>query len=373
MSFRRIWITCLLAAFVLSLGSCGGSKTTGDKGKKTAKGGKTPKVDKKDQANKKDQAKTKNSAGQKTTNKSTTAKKSTNTYRGTIGVSVLTLDNPFFKIIGDAITAEADRHGYKTVVVSGDMDIARQSDQVKNFIVQKVSAIVLCPCDSKTVAEVIREANKARIPVFTTDIACLDKTVKVESHIATDNYMGGKQAGDAMIEALGDEGGEVVILHYRKAESCLLRVQGFREVIDTYNKNRKQGKIDIKQEFPCKGERTLGYESTQAAITNYPNMKGIFAINDPAALGARAALEKNGIAEKVKIIGFDGQRDGKIAIRDGKIYADPIQFPRQMGIKTVQQFIKYLKGETLEPELLIPTKLYRKKDGEADPDLKKAS
>ena len=42
--------------------------------------------------------------------------------RGTIGVSLLTLDNPFFKVIGDNITAEGRKNGYETVVVSGDQD-----------------------------------------------------------------------------------------------------------------------------------------------------------------------------------------------------------------------------------------------------------
>src|SRR4051812_20361232 len=89
--------------------------------------------------------------------------------KGTIGVSLLTLDNPFFKVIGDKITAEAKPRGYDTVVVSGDKDPTKQSNQVKDFIVKKVSAIVLSPCDSKSIITVIQEANAAGIPVFTVD------------------------------------------------------------------------------------------------------------------------------------------------------------------------------------------------------------
>ncbi len=39
-------------------------------------------------------------------------------------------------------------------------------------------------------------------------------------------------------------------------------------------------------------------------------LAGIFAVNDPSALGVRAALESAGKAEQVKIIGFDGQPEG---------------------------------------------------------------
>src|ERR1700692_189435 len=69
--------------------------------------------------------------------------------KGTIGVSLLTLDNPFFKVIGDNIAAEGKRQGYDTIVVSGDKDVAKQSNQITEFIVKQVSAIVLSPCDSK--------------------------------------------------------------------------------------------------------------------------------------------------------------------------------------------------------------------------------
>ena len=135
----------------------------------------------------------------------------TSSSRPIIGVSVLTLDNPFFGVIADNIRAEADKHGYDVEVVSGDKDVAKQNDQVKDFIVKQCVAIVLCPCDSKAIGPVIQEANKAGIPVFTTDIACLAPDAKVECHIATDNYGGGEEAGVAMIEALGEAGGKVVV------------------------------------------------------------------------------------------------------------------------------------------------------------------
>ena len=51
------------------------------------------------------------------------------TSKGTIGVSVLTLTNPFFKTIGDTITAEAKKQGYDTIVVSGDFDVAREGER----------------------------------------------------------------------------------------------------------------------------------------------------------------------------------------------------------------------------------------------------
>jgi ribose transport system substrate-binding protein len=287
--------------------------------------------------------------------------------KGTIGVSLLTLDNPFFKVIGDRITAEGAKNGYSAIVVSADKDVAKQGNQIKDFIVKKVSAIVLSPCDSKSIVPVIQEANAAAIPVFTVDIPCNEPGVKIATQIATDNYGGGKEAARAMIEALGDEGGEIAVLHFKQAESCLLRVKGFREVIDEHNASAA-AKIDIVSELESGGAKDLGYKAAQDALQAHPELRGVFAINDPAALGARAALEQAGKTQ-VLIVGFDGQPEGKQAIKEGKIYADPIQYPDRMGAQIVDAIIRHSKGEALPPQVLIPTGLYRQADAQDDPEL----
>ena len=289
---------------------------------------------------------------------------------GTIAISVLTTSNPYFNVIIDSLTEEAKKHGYDVLATSGEFDVAKQQNQVKDFIVKQVTAMVLCPCESKSIGPAIQEANEAGIPVFTADIACLAPDAKIVSHIATDNLGGGREAGHAMIEALGEAGGKVVILDYKSAESCLLRVQGFKEIVGAHNTAKPDSKIDIVMELPGEGQKDRGYKAAEDAIQAHADLAGIFAINDPSALGARAALEKAGKADQVKIIGFDGQPEGKQAIKDGKIYADPIQFPDEIGRTTMQTILSYLKGEEVKAEILIPTKLYRQSDGLADPELK---
>lgn len=289
--------------------------------------------------------------------------------RRSIGVSLLTLDNPFFKVIGDSIAAEGEKFGFDAMVVSADKDVAKQGNQIKDFIVQDVSAIVLSPCDSKSIIPVIQEANAAGIPVFTVDIPCNEPGVKIATQVATDNFGGGREAGEAMIEALGPAGGQVAILHFKQAESCQLRASGFKEVIDQHNASGK-AKIEIVAELEAGGSKDQGYRAMEDALQANPDLRGVFAINDPSALGARAAVEKAGKTGQVKIIGFDGQPEGKQAIKEGKIYADPIQFPDKMGMQVVDAIVRYSKGEVLPPQMLIPTSLYRQADAEKDPELK---
>lgn len=286
--------------------------------------------------------------------------------RRVIGVSLLSLTNPFFKEIGDNITAEAAKHGYDVVIVSGDNDVDRQNRQVADFLVMKVDAIILSPCDSKAIGESIRAANAAGVPVFTVDIAVLAEGGEVVTHVATDNYEGGKQAAEAVIELLRDRGGAVGILDFKEVESCILRVNGFKEVIEAHNAKAGVAPIRIVAELPSKGAKDQGFKSTEDMLQAHPDLAVIFAINDPAALGARAALEKAGIAERIRIVGFDGQPEGKRAIGEGKLYADPIQYPDRIGRTAVTSMVDYFEGERVPREKLIPTALYRQSDAIRD-------
>ena len=285
-----------------------------------------------------------------------------------VGVSLLTLDNPFFRVIGDTVTSELGKAGYKVVVVSADKDPARQSNQVQDFLQQGARAIILSPCEAKAVVPAIQEANKKAVPVFTVDIPCREDGVKIVSQVATDNLGGGREAAKGMIEALGKAGGKVAILHFKQAESCRLRVQGFREVIEAHNQANPAAKIDLVTELEGGAAKDVSFKATEDALQAHPGLRGIFAINDPSALGCRAALEKAGKADGVILVGFDGQPEGKKAIREGKIYADPIQFPDRLGQEVAQAILRHSRGEEVKPEILIPTKLYRQADAKDDPE-----
>ncbi len=290
--------------------------------------------------------------------------------KGTIGISVLTLGNPFFNVIAEGVKEEAAKHGYDVLVVDGDRDVQKQANQIDDFLTKGVAAIILNPCDRQSIGPAIEKANKAGVPVFTCDLKCVAEGAEVVSHVGSDNLQGGRLAGEAMIEALGEQGGEVLIVHFPQANSCQLRVQGFEEVIGQYNAGLTSNQIEVVAQLDGGGVRDEGYKVTEDTLQAHPDLRGIFAINDPSGLGARAALEKAGKQDQVTIVAFDGQPEGKQAIKDGKIFADPIQFPDLIGKKTVQLMMDYFAGNEVAKEVLIPTQLYRQVDGENDPTLK---
>jgi ribose transport system substrate-binding protein len=280
-----------------------------------------------------------------------------------VGVSLLTLSNPFFKEIADTLQSDGAKHGYDVVVTAGELDPAKQKDQVKDFLVRKASAIVLTPCDSKSIGTAIADANAAGVPVFTADVAAMAEGAKVVSHCATDNLEGGRVAGRAVVDLLGGKG-KVAIINHPEVESGMMREKGFLEEV------AKAPGIQVVAKLPSSGARDRAFAAAQDILQSHADVDAIFAINDPTALGALAALEKAGKTGQVKIIGFDGQPEARRAVKDGKLYATVMQYPRRIASTTIESIAKYMGGEDVAPQILIPPALYRKADADADAELK---
>lgn len=269
----------------------------------------------------------------------------------TIGVTLLTRVHPFYQELEKALKDEAAKNGYEILVTTSELDVARQKDQISDFITKKVNAIIVCPADSKSIGTSIQEANQADIPVFTADISCLAEGAKVVSHIASDNLEGGRLAARALAQAIGGAG-NVAIIEHPEVESCIQRVKGFRAEMANHPE------IKIVTQLAGGAVKDKAFKVTEDVLQAHPNLNGIFAINDDTALGALAAVEKAGKQGQVKIVGFDAVPEARKAISEGKIFADVIQRPDEIGRQTIQAIGKYLAGDTVEPRLLIPCQLY---------------
>jgi ribose transport system substrate-binding protein len=83
-------------------------------------------------------------------------------------------------------------------------------------------------------------------------------------------------------------------------------------------------------------------------MTAYPSLKGVFVVTDVMAIGAGQAVEAAGKRDRIKILGFDGQPNAAEAILAGSIDGTVAQKPVHMGKLTVDQIVKYFKGEKFE-------------------------
>lgn len=269
----------------------------------------------------------------------------------TVGVSLLTRTHPFYQDLEEGLREAADSAGFKLIVTAGEFDVAKQKDQIQDFIVQKVNAIIVCPCDSRSIGTAIASANDAGIPVFTADIACLAPDAKIVSHVASDNVAGGRLAAQALAKAI-EETGKVAIIDHPEVESVIQRVKGFEEEIASYPG------ITVVAKLSGHGVKDQAFRTAEDILQSHPDLKAFFGINDDSALGALAAVEKAGKVGKVKIIGFDAVPEARKAITEGKIFADVIQQPKKIGQTTIEAVKTYLSGGSVEPTILIPCDLF---------------
>src|SRR5919199_3695111 len=87
-----------------------------------------------------------------------------------IGLSISTLNNPFFVSMRSGAQQAAKDQGVQLLVADAQNDSATQQDDVQNFVTQEVDAILVNPVDPKAIVPAIQAANQANIPVL-----CLDR------------------------------------------------------------------------------------------------------------------------------------------------------------------------------------------------------
>jgi ribose transport system substrate-binding protein len=273
-----------------------------------------------------------------------------------IGVSIQNREAQFYQDMESGMRAEARKYGYRLIVVDANRDNAKQQSQVEDFISNKVDAIVLTPYDSTAIGSAIAEANRAKIPVFTADIASTSKIGHVVAHIASDNVQGGMQAAKLICQALSNAGG-VAIIDEPEVTSVQDRVKGFREGLRADCPN-----VKIVADVDAGGQRDKANADMSDILQSNPNVKGVFGINDDSALGALAAIRAAGENGKIAIVGYDATSEARAAIKNGDMYGDAIQYPRKIGQLTIDTIHDYFSGKKVVRVVKINVGTYTRAD-----------
>ncbi|ECS5023602.1 ribose ABC transporter substrate-binding protein RbsB, partial [Salmonella enterica subsp. enterica serovar Tennessee] len=231
--------------------------------------------------------------------------------KDTIALVISTLNNPFFVSLKDGAQKEADKLGYNLVVLDSQNNPAKELANVQDLTVRGTKILLINPTDSDAVGNAVKMANQAKIPVITLDRQATKGDVV--SHIASDNVLGGKIAGDYIAKKAG-EGAKVIELQGIAGTSAAReRGEGFQQAVAAH-------KFNVLASQPADFDRTKGLNVMQNLLTAHPDVQAVFAQNDEMALGALRALQTAGKAD-VMVVGFDGTPDGEKAVKDGKLAA----------------------------------------------------
>ncbi|MFW3463600.1 substrate-binding domain-containing protein [Streptomyces sp. 058-1L] len=265
-----------------------------------------------------------------------------------VGMSLSTLNNPFFVQMKDGAQAEAKKAGIDLTVTDAQNDASQQANQLQNFTSSGVSSIIVNPVDSDAVGPGVRSANKADIPVIAADRGV--NKADTATLVASDNVAGGKLAADALADKLGGKGSIVILQGTAGTSASRERGAGFAEGLKAY----PDIKVVAKQ--PADFDRTKGLDVMTNLVQSHPGITGVFAENDEMALGAVKALGSKA-GTSVSVVGFDGTPDGLKAVGAGTLYASVAQQPRELGRIAVQNAVKAAKGDTVEKTVKVPVKV----------------
>lgn len=267
----------------------------------------------------------------------------------TVALVVKTLNNPFFLEMQKGAEEAAKKAGVTLLVQAAEreVDVERQMQIIENLIQRKVSALCIAPSGSREIVPVIVKANKAGIPVLIVDTRADEKALaaaggKIATFIGSDNYDGGRIAGQFVVEKLGGKGNVAILEGIPGHETGDARLRGFKEAV------AKAPGIKVVASQPANWERDQGFNVFQNILQANPDVNALFACNDLMALGATEAIAAAGKTGKIVVVGFDAQPEARAAIQKGAMAATVAQFPSKMGATAVEGAAKLLKGEKIE-------------------------
>lgn len=287
--------------------------------------------------------------GQDTKDNSSNTKKEEKAKDGKlkVGVSLSTLNNPFFVSIREGVEEAAKDKDVETVITDAQNDSSSQNNQVEDLITQKVDLIIINPVDSTAISSSVKKANEANIPVI-----CVDRGSdegEIVSFIASNNIEGGKLAGEFILEKAGKDAKVIQLEGIPGASSTRERGEGFKKATDK--------KIDLVASQTANFDRAEGMTVMENLLQAQPDVKAVFCQNDEMALGASEAIKASG--KDIVLVGFDGNEDAINAVKEGTMTATVAQKPKEMGKIALETAVKYLKGEKVEEKVDSPLELVK--------------
>ncbi|MFI6996724.1 substrate-binding domain-containing protein [Nocardia sp. NPDC050175] len=232
-------------------------------------------------------------------------------------------------------------------ITDAHQDSATQVSQVQTFIQQKVNALIVSPNEPAPLTAAVQQACDAKIPVI-----ILDRTVSTDCYsafIGGDNYVIGKLAGEAAVQALPNGGNVVELRGILSDQPQIDRDKGFRDAIAGHN-------LTIIEEQEAKWLKANATTVMQQWLSKGDKIDLVYAHNDDMALGAQLAIQGAGKAGSIQIIGVDGlaiPTGGIRAVQNGQLLTT---FVYPTGAEqAVDTLVKLLHNQSVEKKQVLST------------------
>ena len=278
-----------------------------------------------------------------------------------IGVSMAVFDDNFLTVLRNGIQSYADANGVKVQIEDAKNDVAKQLDQINNFIASGVDAIIVNPVDTSATQAMSDAAAKANIPLVYVNRQPInvdtlpDNQAFVASNEADSGTLETKEIC-AELKAAGKTEANVYVMEGELSnQAAVQRTKDIHEVIGGADCGVK---INIIDEQSANWSR----DQAQTMMTNWLStgtaFDAVIANNDEMAIGAIQALKAGGVDMKAVIVGgVDATQDALAAMAAGDQDVTVFQDAAGQGSGAVDAAVKLAKGEAVEQKVYIPFQL----------------
>lgn len=255
-----------------------------------------------------------------------------------IAVVISTLNNPWFVVLGETAKERAVELGYEAVLFDSQNNPSKETEHFDNILSSDYKAILFNPTDANGSVVNVKAAKKAGIPVFCMDREINDSESSV-SQILSDNFSGCVALGQYFVKKLDGKGNYVEILGIVGDNNTWNRSKGFHSVVDNYPQ------LIMLAQQTADFDQNKAMEVMESMMQAHSDIDAVFCGNDAMAMGAWQAILAAGKADRILVFGFDGSQDVINAIKEGKIEATAMQFPKTMARTAAEFADRYLKSD----------------------------
>ena len=264
---------------------------------------------------------------------------------GTIGLSVSTLNNPFFVTLVEGAEDAAAKLGVSISVADAGDDVTKQVSDIEDLVAKGISVLIVNPVDSDAVTGAVEYAMSKGVRVIAVDRAV--NGVTIDCQIASDNVLGAELATQYIVDTLG-AGVKVAELEgVPGASAAIDRSQGFHNIADS--------NLDVVAKQTANFDRTQGMSVMENMLQANPDIAAVFAANDEMALGAVEAIY--GAGKNILVMGFDATDDAIAAIQEGRMAGTIAQQPALIGSTAVENAVKLIGGQGIAPSIPVEVTL----------------
>lgn len=284
------------------------------------------------------------------------------TLAANIGVTMSKFDDNFLTVLRNGMVAQAkSMNGVNLQVEDAQDDVAKQLNQIKNFVASGVDAIIVNPVDTSATQAMTDAAEAAKVPLVYVN----RQPINVDTLPADQAFVASNEVDSGTLETkeacrlFKAEGKTAVKIYVMQGQlsnqAAVQRTQDIHDVIAGPDCGVKVSIIDQQTANWSRDEaQTL---MTNWLSTNAP-FDGVIANNDEMAIGAIQAMKAAGIdMKKVVVTGIDATQDGLAAMQAGELDATVFQDAAGQGAGALDAAIKLSKGEKVERKVYIPFQL----------------